>query len=204
MSDDSLSLVKKFCVEGWPEKLKTLNSDLKIYYKINENLFIKNDLVFYNDRLVIPKNSRALMLEKLHLAHLGMEKTKARARKFFYWPGLTKDIEDFISKCKVCLKFSKKPCKELLIQHERPNVPFLKVGADILYFGGKEYLAIVDYFSNWIELHKLNSKTSKEIINVLKNIFAMFGIPLVFIADNQPFNSAEFHRFAKDWEWNLK
>jgi hypothetical protein len=49
----------------------------------------------------------------------------------------------------------------------------------------------------------LKMKQSFEIIENLKNIFAIHGIPEKFIADNMPFNSNEFWRFSKEWNFQI-
>lgn len=159
--------------------------------------------MFLNDKLVVPKDLRNEMLEKLHTGHFGLDKSKARARKIFYWPHLANDVHKFVTSCKTCLKFSRNNIKEPLIQHSRPSYPFAKVAADILMFGGKDYLVVVDYYSNWIELIQLQYKTASEIINKLKVIFSTFGIPTTFVSDNMPFNSKEFKNFAEEWDFNI-
>ncbi|CAH2011193.1 unnamed protein product [Acanthoscelides obtectus] len=58
------------------------------------------------------------------------------------------NIVEYISKCDTCLKYSRKQVKEPLIQHDRPNRPSSKVGCDTLTFGGRDYLVLVDYYSN--------------------------------------------------------
>lgn len=205
-SDPVLSTVRNFCMLGWPENLKKLEHDqeLSAFFKIRNDLVVKNFLVFYNDKIIVPKTLRNAMLVKLHnIAHLGAEKCKARARKIFYWPGLSTDINNFIAKCKICQKFSRKPTKEKLVQHDRPNFPYYKVAADILTYGGCDYLVVVDYFSLWIDLVKLDSKTAEEIINKLKTIFSVHGIPIIFVSDNMPFNSVEFRQFARKWDFDI-
>lgn len=44
------------------------------------------------------------MLCKIHEGHLGMDKSKSRARQIFYWRNISKDIEHVIAKCSVCEK----------------------------------------------------------------------------------------------------
>lgn len=203
-NDSILMQVKQFCINGWPKnKRQLLVPELNTYFKIKDELSVKNQLIFYKNKLVIPKMLRKKMLKKLHTGHFGIEKSKARARKIFYWPNLSSDVQKFVSSCEVCLKFSKKPVKEPLIQHDRPCIPFIKIASDILTFGGYDYLVVVDYHSNWIDLIKLESKTAHEIIQKLKSIFATHGIPKTFISDNMPFNSVEFKQFAKDWDFNI-
>lgn len=203
LKDSTLAKVKIFCEFGWPEKNKQiLDSELATYFKSQKEIYERNNVLYFNDRIIIPKALRKLIMNKLHVAHLGVEKTKARARKIIFWPGMVKDIEKFIANCKVCLKFCRNPTREPLIPHDRPEIPFFKVGADILYFGGIDYLVVVDYYSNWIELEELESKTAHSVISKLKPIFARFGTPGIFISDNNPFSSSEFLKFAQ--KWNIK
>jgi hypothetical protein len=74
---------------------------------------------------------------------------------------------------------------------------------DIAEIGGNNYLIIIDYYSRWIEIVKLENKTSDAIIDVLRDLFSKFGIPNEIIADNMPFSSLRFHEFAKSWEFKI-
>ena len=58
--------------------------------------------------MVISKNCRKHILTKIHYPHLGIEKTKAFARKTVFWRGLNKQIEDMIKNCKTCLSYRNK------------------------------------------------------------------------------------------------
>ena len=72
---------------------------------------------------------------------------------------------------------------------------------DILVHGN--YLLVIDYRSRYVEVSALlSSQTSREIIRGLKSIFARHGVPEVVRSDNGPqFDSAEFAKFAKEWEF---
>lgn len=58
-----------------------------------------------------------------------------------------------------------------------------------------------DYYSKWIELVRLKSKNSENIIRVLKNIFSIHGIPREMRADNMPFDSKKIKQFSKEWDF---
>jgi len=45
---------------------------------------------------------------------------------------------------------------------------------------------VVDYFSRFVEVVKLNATTSSSVISYLKPMFARFGIPAVLVTDNGP------------------
>jgi hypothetical protein len=49
----------------------------------------------------------------------------------------------------------------------------------------------------------LNSKTAKEVIEILKSVFSRHGIPDIFMSDNMPFASFEMKQFADDWNFKL-
>ena len=60
------------------------------------------------------------------------------------------------------------------------------------------YLLVIDYYSRYIEIAKLTSTTSKDIINHLKSIFSRHGIPERLISDNGPqYSSREFAEFSR-------
>ena len=67
-----------------------------------------------------------------------------------------------------------------------PERPWLKIGADLCSYEGKEYLIVVDYYSRWIEIIYWKESTSSFVIGKLKNMFAKFGIPEVMVSDNGP------------------
>lgn len=202
--DSEMTKAIEYCKKGWPGSRSNMSFDLKQYYKVRENLYVNEGLFFFNNKLVVPKSLRQEMLELIHESHFGMVKCKARAREILYWPGMSKDIELLVGRCEVCEKFSKQNAKEPLLPHEPPNRPFEQVGADIMEFGHKYYLVVVDYYSKWIEVSLVANKTAMEVIGKLKCIFARYGVPKYLICDNNPFNSFKVRKFAKDWDFEHK
>lgn len=160
---------------------------------------INNGLLYYEERLIVPKCLRKYVINKLHETHLGITKTKARAKQLFYFPGINSHIENYILSCPVCLKFSKSKIKEPMLAHDIPDIPFYKVAMDIAEVGGQNYLIVVDYYSRWIEILKIKNKTSDSVIDVLMDLFSKFGIPSEVISDNMPFSSVRFGEFSKNW-----
>jgi hypothetical protein len=59
------------------------------------------------------------------------------------------------------------------------------------------YLLVVDYYSNYIELTRLQDKTAASVLANFKVISARHGIPQELLSDNMPFNSREFSHFAQ-------
>ena len=78
-----------------------------------------------------------------------------------------------------------------------------KVGTDLFEWKQSAYLFVVDYYSQFIEIEKLSSTTSRRFINHLKSIFARHGIPQILVSDNRPqYSSSEFAQFARDYKFN--
>jgi hypothetical protein len=188
--DEHLKNVLDWYNKGWPSTC-TMQGEIKHYFKMKNDISVEQGLVYYENRLVIPIKWRNYIIELLHESHLGIVKTKSIAKMHFYWPGIMAEIETYISRCPVCLKYSRSNTPEPLLSHEIPDLPFNKIGLDIAQHAGVNYLIIFDYFSRWLEVITLRYKTSLEIINKLKDIFSRFGIPGTVIADNMPFGSLE-------------
>ncbi|XP_060064739.1 uncharacterized protein K02A2.6-like [Ylistrum balloti] len=153
-------------------------------------------------RLVIPSSMRAEVLQKLHEGHQGIVKCRERAKNSVWWPGLSREIEDIVKTCPSCLKHRiERP--EPLMPTDFPDRPWQKLGSDLFYWKGVNYLLVIDYFSRYIEIAKLSSTTSEAIVTHLKSMFARHGIPETIISDNGPqYASSTFQDFAKDYGFN--
>nr|XP_022906587.1 uncharacterized protein K02A2.6-like [Onthophagus taurus] len=201
--DPELMKLMVYFHEGWPPLKKDINSKLSTYWKMKNDLMVKEGLVYINDKLLIPTKLRQGILKRLHEPHFGIEKTKKFARKFLYWPGISKEIETIIKGCQICEKYAKNKTKERLLPYNITEYPFQRVAVDICEWGGKSFLILADYYSFWLEVKSLKNKTSKEVIKKLKSIFTTFGIPNEIIADNNPFNSEECRKFANEWKFRI-
>ncbi|GFR91029.1 Pol polyprotein [Elysia marginata] len=102
--------------------------------------------------------------------------------------------------CDACQRSKPKNQKEPLHQHDEGNTPWEKVGLDFCEFGNRQYLIVVDYFSNFIEVEHMTSTTTAHTISKLKQLFARYGIPKTIVSDNGPqFTAEKFQQFAKRW-----
>ena len=64
------------------------------------------------------------------------------------------------------------------------------------------YVVISDYYSKFFEISKLTGTSASSTIKHIKPHFAIYGILEEVISDNGPqFASAEFEKFAKDFEF---
>lgn len=203
-SDPVLCQIKQYCESQWPRSDKKLTNDLKMYYKLREQIYLCNNLLFLDSKIIVPHILRHEMLSLVHQPHFGIQKTKLRMRQLFYWPTLSKDVESLVLNCETCQLNQRKNQKETLVSHPLPNRPWQYLFSDFFDWERKSYLLIVDSFSNWIEVTETRTKKAEEVIKFCKHLFSQFGIPDVFYSDNVPYNSESFKKFATDWNFQVK
>ncbi len=69
-------------------------------------------------------------------------------------------------------------------------------------FHGRTLLVVTDDYSNFIEVENWSRRTSGGVIQVLKGMFARYGVPDKFVSDNGPqIASEEFGGFARKWKF---
>lgn len=200
--DEEMQSLIKIIRKGWPDHKNRVECALRPYWDFRDELTVAFDMVWKGAKIVIPKCMRKDMLFKIHAGHLGVEKCKNRAREIMFWPSMNSQIADMVSHCQACLTYRKQNNKESLIPHKIPSRAWSKLGVDIFHFAGRPYLIVIDYFSKYIEVNKLNTMTSLEVIDNLKNIFSRQGIPEILMSDNGPeFNSSYFKCFETEWKF---
>ena len=78
-ADAQYQLLRKTIEEGWQIDRKGCPKGIAQYWCIKEDLHIVDSLIFKGNRLVMPRNMRKYFLEKLHTAHLGIEKNQKQS-----------------------------------------------------------------------------------------------------------------------------
>lgn len=140
------------------------------------------------------------MLDKIHESHLGIVKCKSRARDVMFWIGMAQDIEDRVKFFEICAKHQNVNAKEPMIMPEIPDRPWSKIAADLFEYQSQHYLLVVDYFSKWPEVLKLDNQSSKNTIEYMKGLMSRYGYVDEVITDNRPqIGSAEFKSFATEY-----
>ena len=194
--DPICSKLIEFCNSSWPNR-NMLKGNLKKYWQFRANLTVNDDILLFGSRIVIPEAKQMETLEKIHQGHQGFQKCRSRIATAVWWLGVTKALENFIKTCTVCQKTVPQR-KEPLVSSPLPNHPWEKLATDLFELNGSTYIVLVDYYSRFVEVQKLTSTTSANVIAFLKPMFCRYGIPATLISDNGPqFSSAEMKQFAE-------
>ena len=198
--DHALLLLKETILQGWPEQRDLLSPLLLPYYSYRDELVAHDGLILRGDRLLVPMSLRLMIKKRLHAGHMGINSCLRRARELVFWPGMSRDIREFIGSCDICASHALKQSAQPLSMHSTPNRPWERIACDLLTIEGRNYLVTVDCYSNFFEIDFLSDLGSSTVITKLKHHFARYGIPDIIKSDNGPqFSCTSFKEFCKNW-----
>ena len=170
--------LQSIILDGWPEKRNEVPVEIRKYWAFRDEMAVADGLVTKGDCVIIPKTLRRDILEKLHAAHQGIEKTRLRARTCVYWSGINGDIEEMINKCGICQEVQHAQRSEPLLQHEVPTRPWQNVGTDLFAIGNRNYLIVTDYYSKFPFVKEVTGAvTNQAVVRLTKEIFSEQGVP---------------------------
>ena len=185
-------------MEGWPAKHKLVGL-VKKFHPMAGELAVDGGLLMRGNHLVIPSALQAEVLTQLHVGHQGIQKCRERAKQSVWWPGLSGKIEELVRSCPECIKFQSQRA-EPMRPTQLPELPWQRVATDLFEWQKSTYLLIVDYFSRWIEIARLDQTTATAVIQHTSSIFARHGIPEVVISDNGPqYTSDAYSAFSEKY-----
>ena len=188
---------------------KILRKENKRFGEVFDDLRVEGGLLFYDERLVIPRDLRHAIMNSLHLGHPGRD-AMLSAVSDIWWPELHRQVVVIAQACKECEKAGKS-LKTMLKQKqvgklERVNGPNEKVSLDFLgpfveASKKKRYiLAAIDEFSGWVTAKFCRDTGGGTVKRFLNEFICENGIPKVLKTDQASvFLGKEFREFRKIW-----
>lgn len=206
-SCSELASLRAQILQQWPASAKSVEPSLQPYFKIKDELCVKDNLVFRGTRLVVPASLRHTLIALAHEGHQGIVRTRQRLRELYWFPGMDALVRTQISACSVCQTSDKsaKVFEAPLQPVPLPEGPWKKLGMDIVGpFDSATYncrfaITLTDYYSKWPEVAFASSVTTETVLGFLSSVFSRYGDPESLVTDNGPqFTSAEFSSFLKE------
>lgn len=146
-------------------------------------------------RLVIPRALVQQVIEQHHdtlfSGHQGVKKTIGVLKQRYYWPTLTKDVEDYISKCVSCnQRKATKQARAPLGRIQPATKPFELVSLDIVgplpvtTSGHRYLLTFMDYLTRYCEAIPIPNQTAETVAReFVQKIITRYGVPSKLLTD---------------------
>jgi len=125
IKDTIYSKLIEYCTSGWPARSK-LPRELKDFCG---ELTMSDTLLLY----LVPASMHQITLEKIHQGHQGhqgIERCRQCISSSVWWPGVSKDMENFVRSWLTC-QVTTHPNRQSLISTPLPSQPWEYVAADL-------------------------------------------------------------------------
>ena len=200
-ADNKLSKLVECIREGRLDGRWKEDENFDDFTRVRQYLSEKDGVILYKNRIVIPSNLRSEVMKILHSAHQGTSSMENRASEMVWWPGMKKDIAETREKCQSCIINAPSQAAMPPVYPESPEFPMQKVCSDIAHYKGNSYIIIVDRFSNWISIYRLNR--AEGVQKALRNHFITHGVPTELTTDGGPeYVAGETKAFLERWDVN--
>ena len=188
-------------IAGFPPQVELWDEELKPFNRVYRELSVLGEVVMLHNRPVIPTKLRSEILQHLHGCHSGTRNMLQRALADVYWPNYKQDIINFRNSCQSCNSHApSNPPVHSSVDPSLPEYPFQVVCVDFFTWNRKNYLIVVDKYSNWLSVLHLPRDDSKQVIKALRQYFSVFGICETLCSDGaKVFTSQEMKEFCQSW-----
>ena len=223
-SDPILSTVRSWLLTGTkPGHIQAHRApkELVSYWQQFELLLIRDNVIMRrwlplandvqkNERYLscIPDDMQETVLNLCHASrmvnHPGINNTLEICKRYFYWPGLTRDVKLYVNACTTCGQMKQprsysKAKRNHIIAHkfndiiQIDHIELEKLG---LSSGGKKYiLSITDVWSGFVVAVSTKSQKAEDNISlIMHNWVLKHGVPRNIISDGAPGFKAKFYK----------
>lgn len=164
-------------------------------------------------KIWVPEGLRQSTIADAHqpslAAHGGSEKTIDLLRRWYYWPGLSKDVREFVSRCSICkeTKANNQTLRPPMGRQFAVERPFQRFYIDLLgpyprsKSGNTTILIVLDQLTKFVWLKALRKATAGAIVRYVEaEVFHVFGVPESMLSDNGvQFVSKEFRSLLSQY-----
>ena len=198
-SDPTMCRLAELIRQGFPDLPSDLTRDIRPYHQFRENLAEFDGVCLYKDRIIIPPSLRNRILQALHSSHQSVTTMCSRAESSFFWPGMTPAIAEMRARCSSCNRMAPSQPSSPPTPPSQPEYPFQCIAADFFTYRGKNYLVVVDRYSNWPIVEQA-ANGANGLIAALRRIFVTYGISDELTSDGGPeFTASDTRSFLRNW-----
>jgi hypothetical protein len=173
--------------------------DYTIEYKagsknVNADALSRNPVVLTT--MITSKEKQHKIVQEMHECpiggHQGVQRTYDRLKLYVTWPGMYRDVEDYVTNCKICQqnKFTVPYYKAPFQETDTQLHPWDKIYLDIVGpmpmsgEGHKYILTCQDNLSKYLVAVPMFSQTAEEVaLNFMRYVILQYGIPSSIVTD---------------------
>ena len=189
----------KFCKETM-SKLKSKSKEIK------SSLFsLIRGVLHFQGRIIVPSLLRTKILQSFHDSplggHQGIHKTMDKLKRYYWWPNMRKDVENYILSCETCGRCKTRRHKPYgkLLPLPVPKKPWEIIGVDFIVSLPSSQdcsciMVVSDHLTKMIHLVPCSDVPSADLTAklLLFNVFRYHGFPKTIVSDHGSQFSSEF------------
>ena len=198
-SDDTMNALRDVIESGIAESRNDLPIPLQDYHQFRSDLHTTDGIIMYKGRIVVPPYTSGEVLTALHGAHQGVSSMIKKAKASVFWPGITSDFNNIRNTCQACNRMTPSQPSAPPTPMVPPVYPFQCICADYFHHKHRNYMVIVDLYTNWLIVER-SSDGAQGFICALRKQFSTFGIAQELASDGGPeFTANSTQKFLSSW-----
>jgi len=182
LEDKDYQKLKHSIVTGKWSKAEPIE---RAFYRHRFQLTIEEDVIYYGNRVFVPKLLVKDVLMVAHETHQGRQAMINNVSQEFWWPKMINDIIKFIQRCEKCC--AKQPLRKSHLASWPSSSKWERVHIDWAFpanFG--PLLIVVDSGTNFIDAFPCSDRSLQTVKRCLARLFGFFGLPSLMVSDNAP------------------
>lgn len=181
-----------------PSRRERTNEDLHVLRLLKQwdKLFLLNDILYRavkdpftkhkRVQFVLPDSLKQQALFGVHdlAGHQGQPRTLSLARQRFYWPGMERDVRDYVKTCTRCvLSKTPEPAARAPLESIKTTAPLELVCIDFWAAEDRnnksvDVLVITDHFTKLAHAFPCHNQSAKSVAKKLwDGFFCIYGFP---------------------------
>ena len=115
------------------------------------------------------------------------------------------DIREACLSCGICSQYHAERPTEPMLSHKIPSRPWSKISVDLFALDGKQYLVMVDHYSDYFELESLRNVAASTVVRAMKRNSRAMEYPTLasmIMAHNSTVMSSQGLRATMDLPWS--
>lgn len=185
--------LKEYLIPGILNGIKTDESTMGIIQEIyKDNFNPKIIRARFSQKQVQDIEGEEQQLEEIknthNFAHRNAKENSLQLIKKFYFPGMSKMIQNYVKTCEICKmeKYDRNPQKYIPVKTPIPKYPSEIVHIDIfLYNANHLFISSLCKFSKFLKMKPIKSKSIADVKNVLLELLYDWDVPSQIVIDNE-------------------